>query len=178
MHTGFSSSCHLAVSEYMCEIAGCVLYKHFPLYGKYNTSKMILSSGDEQEWPCIADLMFCHGTQTTDSSKICHCLLFHEHVKQNFMQSFIRWRKLLWLHPRLTKLHNEVTSWISGAYECHYAWPLPKANSTTVIWPYRLWAACPCLSWSTVTFSRSIGMELDSEDMSIVSTYIEFWIEL
>ena len=29
----------------MCEIAECVLYKHFPLYGKYNTSKMILSSG-------------------------------------------------------------------------------------------------------------------------------------
>ena len=25
-----------------------------------------------------------------------------------------------------------VMSWISGAYECHYAWPLHEANSTTV----------------------------------------------
>ena len=36
-------------------------------------------------------------------------------------------------HARTTcKLHNEVMSWIFGAYECHYAWPLPEANSTTV----------------------------------------------
>ena len=31
-----------------------------------------------------------------------------------------------------TKLHNEVMSWISDTYECHYAWFLPEANSTTV----------------------------------------------
>ena len=31
-----------------------------------------------------------------------------------------------------TKLHNEVMSWISGAYEYHYAWPLPEVNATTV----------------------------------------------
>ena len=31
-----------------------------------------------------------------------------------------------------TKLHSEVMSSISATYECHYAWPLPKANSTTV----------------------------------------------
>ena len=34
------------------------------------------------EHACIADLMFCHGTQTMDNSRICHCLLFHEHGKQ------------------------------------------------------------------------------------------------
>ena len=33
-------------------------------------------------------LLFCHGTQTTDYSKICHCLLFHEHGKQNFMGDY------------------------------------------------------------------------------------------
>ena len=37
---------------------------------------------------CIADLMFCHGTQTIDNSRICHCPLFHEHGKQNFVQPF------------------------------------------------------------------------------------------
>ena len=32
-----------------------------------------------------------------------------------------------------------------------YAWPFrPEANSTTVRNSYHLWAACPCLSWSTV----------------------------
>ena len=36
-----------------------------------------------------------------------------------------------------------------------------------------LWAACPCLLWSAVAFSRSIVMELDSEG-SIVSTFTEY----
>ena len=27
----------------------------------------------------MADLMFCLGTQVMDNSRICHCLLFHEH---------------------------------------------------------------------------------------------------
>ena len=30
----------------------------------------------------LAFLIFCHGTQTIHNSKLCHCLLFHEHVKQ------------------------------------------------------------------------------------------------
>ena len=46
-----------------------------------------------------------------------------------------------------TKFHNEVMSWTSGAYECHYA-------------------------WSAVAFSRSISVELDSE-RSIMSTLHE-----
>ena len=32
----------------------------------------------------------------------------------------------------------------------NYAWSLPKANSTAVRNLYRLLAACPCLSWSTI----------------------------
>ena len=31
-----------------------------------------------------------------------------------------------------TKLHNKVMSWISGTYECQYAWPLPEADAATV----------------------------------------------
>ena len=61
-----------------------------------------------------------------DNSRICHCLLFHEHGKQNFVQPF------LWSRKLLRALHNEVMSWIFGTYECHYAWTLPKANATTV----------------------------------------------
>ena len=87
--------------------------------------------GGEPERACIA---VCHGTQIKgfmDNSRICHCLLFHEHGKQNFVQPFRLPRKLLRYTHAWTKLHNKVMSWISGAYECH-AWPLPEANSTTV----------------------------------------------
>ena len=50
----------------------------------YIARKMIIIGG-EPEQAYIADLMFRHGTQTIDNSKICHCLLFHE---QNFVQPF------------------------------------------------------------------------------------------
>ena len=55
-----------------------------------------------------------------------------------------------------------------------------------VIWRYRVWAACPCLSWSTVAYSRSIGLALDIEG-SIVSPFtkhefglacVKIWIPL
>ena len=48
---------------------------------------------------------------------------------------------------------------------------LKRTQLLYVIWWYHLWAACPCLSWSAVTFSRSISVELDSE-RSIVSTFL------
>ena len=48
------------------------------------------------------------------------------------MQQFHLSRKLLRYTHAWTKLHNKVMSWISGAYECHYAWPLPEVNTTTV----------------------------------------------
>ena len=41
------------------------------------TSKMIYHQQASMSEQCIADLMFCHGTQTMDNSEICHCLLFH-----------------------------------------------------------------------------------------------------
>ena len=40
--------------------------------------------------------------------------------------------------------------WTFRAYECRLCMDLPEANSTTVRDLYCLWAACPCLSWSTV----------------------------
>ena len=46
------------------------------------TSKMIYDhQGGEPERACIVDLMFCHGTQIMNNSRICCCLLFHEHGK-------------------------------------------------------------------------------------------------
>ena len=47
-----------------------------------------------------------------------------------------------------------------------------SAQLLCVIWRYHLWAACPCLSWFTVAFSRSIIVELDSE-WSITSTFTQ-----
>ena len=44
------------------------------------------------------------------SWRICHCLLFHEHGKQNFVQPLLQSRKLLRNTHAWTKLHNEVMS--------------------------------------------------------------------
>ena len=63
-----------------------------------DTSKMIYHQGVSLS---KHNLMFCHGTQTTDNSRICHCLLFDEHDKHNFVQPFLQSRKLLQLHTRL-----------------------------------------------------------------------------
>ena len=60
----------------------------------------------------------------------------------------------------LSKLYNEVMSWILGAYEYHYSWPLPEANSTTV---HDLTAlsvsSLPLPVIVRSRFIRSIGME-------------------
>ena len=53
-------------------------------------------------------LLVRHGTQTIDNSRICHCLLFGECGKQNFVQPFLRSRKLLRYTRAWTKLHNVV----------------------------------------------------------------------
>ena len=37
---------------------------------------------------------------------------------------------------------------------------LEQTHLLRIIWWYCLWPACPCLSWSTVALSRSIGVEL------------------
>ena len=40
---------------------------------------------------------------------------------------------------------------------------LKRTQLLCMIWRYCLWAVCPCLSWSAVAFSISIGVEVDSE---------------
>ena len=73
--------------------------------------------------------------QTMVNSRICHCLLFHEHGRQDFVQPFLIFSgqgSFYGYTHAWTKLHKQVISWISGAYECYYAWPLLEANSTTV----------------------------------------------
>ena len=79
---------------------------------------------------------------------ICHCLLFHEHGKQIFVQPFLR---CLW-----------VSLYMHGLY-------LERTQLLCVIWRYHLWAACLCLSWSTVAFSRSIGVKWHSEGLKILA---------
>ena len=54
-------------------------------------------------------------------------------------------------------------SWISGTYVCHYTWPILKQTQLLyLVWWYRLWAACPCLSSSAVAFNRSFSVEWGS----------------
>ena len=49
------------------------------------------------------------------------------------VQPFRLSRKLLCYTHACTKLHNHESHELnSGAYECHYAWPLPEASTTTV----------------------------------------------
>ena len=43
-----------------------------------------------------------------------------------------------------------------------------------VIWQYCLWAAWSCLSWSAVTFSKSIGEELDSKNLKTFNIQCTF----
>ena len=53
----------------------CILF--VPSFVFFYASKMISwSSWGEPERACIADLIFCHGIQTMDNSRICHCCCF------------------------------------------------------------------------------------------------------
>ena len=52
---------------------------------------------------------------------------------------------------------------------------LKRTQLLWLIWRYCLWAVCPCLSWSAVTFSRSIGVELDSERFHKSLALVKIW---
>ena len=79
---------------------------------------------------------------------------------------FFSWRVCWWFAKICLSLSNlALLSVIKHGPYMYLKW----TQVLCVLWGYRLWAACPCLSWSAVAFSRSIGMELGSEE-SIVST--------
>ena len=46
---------------------------------------------------------------------------------------------------------------------------LKQTQLLCVIWRYHLWAAFPCLSWSSVAFSRPIGVKLDRDPLCQLS---------
>ena len=77
------------------------------------TSKLVHHRGASlSEHPLLIYVLSWH-----TNLRICHCLLFHEHGKQNFVQPFLWSRKLLRYTHAWTKLHtDEVMSWISGAW--------------------------------------------------------------
>ena len=56
---------------------------------------------------------FVMAHKTIDNSRICHCLLFHECGKQNFVQPFLRSWKLIRYTHAWTKLHNVVMTWLN-----------------------------------------------------------------
>jgi len=81
---------------------------------------------------CIANLMFCHGTQ-------------------NIVQPFLWSRKLLRLYT--LGLNFTMKSWdeslVLMSVIMHSTY-LKQTQLLCVIWWYHLWAACSCLSWFTV----------------------------
>ena len=107
-------------------------------------------------------------TRTMDNSRICQWLLFHEHGKQNLCSHFPGQGSYYGYTHTWTKLHNEVMSWILALMNVIMHGPYLKQTQLLlcVIWQYRLWAVCPCLSWSPVALSRSISVEVDSERFS------------
>jgi len=52
---------------------------------------------------------------------------------------------------------------------------LKRTQLLCMVWRYCLWAVCPCLSWSAVAFSRSIGMELGSERFHKSLAFVKIW---
>ena len=75
--------------------------------------------------------MFRHSTQTLGFVTVCCSMSIVS--KTSYSHKFsLRSRKLLRYTHAWTKLHTEVMSWTSGTYKCHYAWPLPETNSSTV----------------------------------------------
>ena len=72
-----------------------------------------LSSGGKPEWACIADLIFYHGTQTMETAgfaTVC-CSMNTVSGKQNFVQPFLRLKKLLQLHTQTWQWSNELNLW-------------------------------------------------------------------
>ena len=102
--------------------------------------------------------MFCHGTQIMGNSRICHCLLFHEHgAKANFMQPFCLSRKLL-RYTHTLGLNITMKSWAESLALMNVIMHGPylkRMQLLCVIWRYRLWAACPCLSRFAVALSSA-----------------------
>ena len=90
-------------------------------------------------------LMFCRGTQTMDNNRICHWLLFHEHGKQNFGSHFSGQGSY---YDYTLGLNFTIKSRAESLVIMHGPY-LKLTQLLCVVWQYRLWAASPCLSWSS-----------------------------
>jgi len=107
--------------------------------------------GGEPERASIADLMFCHGTQTLGFVTVC-CSMS---MVSNFVQPFCLSRKLLCYTHAWTKLHNKLWAKSLALMSVSMHGPyLKRTQLLCMIWRYSLWAACPSLSWSTVAFHQ------------------------
>ena len=92
-----------------------------------------------------------------DNSRICHCLLFHEHGKQNFVQPFCLSRKLLRYTPGTRGLNFTMKPCAESLalMSVDYEWPLPEANATTVRDLTEPSVSSPPLSLSVKVCSRA-----------------------
>ena len=109
-----------------------------------------------REWAwaaCIADLMFCHGTQTMGFVTVC-CSV-NMQVSKTLCSHFSGQRSTTATHT--LGLNFTMKSWAESLTRRSVIMNGPYLKWTQLlcmIWRYRLWAACLCLSWSAVAFSR------------------------
>jgi len=106
---------------------------------------MIYHRGGEPEWAmhCWFNVMVHKPWIMAEFVTVCCSMSMVS--KTSCSHFFSQWSYWGYTHA-LTKLHTEVISWISRAYECR----LCMAYLNTKRDLHCLWAACPCLSWSAV----------------------------
>ena len=153
---GFDNQLHLHMQFWFLK-----RYEHDGLAGRYlywrqqikchlrPTSQMIYHRGGEPEraMHCWFNVMAQKPWITAEFVTVCCSMSM---VSNTLCSHFFgQWSYCGYTHT-LTKLHTEVTRWISRAYECRLCMDSPEVNSTTVCDLYCLWAACNCLSWSAV----------------------------
>ena len=100
---------------------------------------------------------------------------WHEHCKQNFVQPLVNEATTA---THALGLNFTMKSWAESSELMSVIIHGPYLKLTQllcVIWQYRLWAACPCLSWSAVAFNRSIVVELDRGPLCQLSLNSRAW---
>ena len=125
------------------------------------TSKMICHGG--QAWVSLHNLLIQCFVMAMDNSRICSMSMV------NKLRTATSLVKEATTATHTLRLNFTMKSWAESSELISVIMHGPYLKR---VWQYRLWAACPCLSWYAVAFSRSIVVELDSEG-SIVSTFSE-----
>ena len=123
------------------------------------TSKMIYQrgGGGKPEGACIADLLFCHGTQPWIIAGFVTVCCSMSMVSKTVCAAISAVKKPTTLHTCTLGLNFTMKSWAESlalmSVIIIHGPHLKQTQLLCMIWRYRLWAACPCLSYSVVAFT-------------------------